>query len=172
MSSSAIQNIVDKLRCQYLRKSTHANYYNVWKTFNTFNLHLDKMPRSWEDRLTLFIGYLVSQNRKSSTIKSYISAIKAVLKYEKIILNEDKVMLAVLVKACKLQNDYLRPHLPVRKGLLYLMISSIGKFYGNNSQPYLETMYKAIFSTLYFVMFRIGELTQSQHIVKAKDVHI
>ena len=39
-------------------------------------------------------------------------------------------------------------------------------------QVYLKTMYQALFSTLYFGLFRIGELTFSDHIIKAKDVHV
>ena len=58
---------------------TKVNYRSVWHTFNDFFLKLDVKPSKWEDRLTLFIGHLISKNRKSNTIKSYISAIRAML---------------------------------------------------------------------------------------------
>ena len=40
------------------------------------------------------------------------------------------------------------------------------------TQPFLNCLYKAIFTTAYFGLIRIGEVTQSQHILKAKDVQI
>ena len=39
-------------------------------------------------------------------------------------------------------------------------------------QPYLTLLYRALFSTAYFGLFRIGELTKGMHPVLAKDVHI
>ena len=41
-----------------------------------------------------------------------------------------------------------------------------------NQQPYLATLYKSVLSTMYFGLFRIGEVTESDHVIKAKDVHI
>ena len=40
------------------------------------------------------------------------------------------------------------------------------------SQPYLIALFLAMFSTAYFGLFRVGELTKSEHVVKALDVHI
>ena len=39
-------------------------------------------------------------------------------------------------------------------------------------QPYLLTLYQAMMSTAYYRHFRIGEITASDHVVKAVDVHI
>ena len=39
-------------------------------------------------------------------------------------------------------------------------------------QPYLATLYTAFFTTMYFGMFRIGELVASQHVIKVKDVQL
>ena len=41
-----------------------------------------------------------------------------------------------------------------------------------SQQPYLEVLFKALFRTAYFGLFRVGELTSSDHIVLAKDAHI
>ena len=172
ISTSAIQAIVDKLKCQSHRESTRNNYYGIWKSFNEYNLKLDIKPSSWEDRLTLFMGCLICMNRKSTTIKSYISAIKVVLKYEKIYLNEDKVLLASLITACRLQNDVVKPHLLICKGLLNIIIETMDHTYECNAQPYLTTLFKALFVTAYYGLFRIGEITASQHVVCACDVHV
>ena len=39
-------------------------------------------------------------------------------------------------------------------------------------QPYLLMMYKAIFLMAYYSLFWIGEISFSNHVIKAKDVHI
>ena len=127
----------------------------------------------------LFVGYLVQGKKKSSTIKSYISAIRSVLKEDDEVLNENKYLLTSLTKACRYINDHVRTRLPIKKHLLNQILQTIHKIYLPDSQPYLVTLYKAIFSTAYFGLFRIGELTESHHAangsnhaVKAKDVHI
>ena len=53
----------------------------------------------------LFVAYLVNEKRQSSTIKSYISAIKNVLHDDGVVLNQDTFLLNALTKACKLKND-------------------------------------------------------------------
>ena len=100
ISTAAIEDIIEKLKQQKHRSSTKQTYYAVWKNFNEFFIKLDNKPSSWEDHLVLFIRYLVSNNRKSATIKSYISAIRSVLADDGIILNEDKVLLTSITKAC------------------------------------------------------------------------
>ena len=40
-----------------------------------------------------------------------------------------------------------------------------------HDQAYLEAMYKAIYSTGYYALLRVGEMGYSRHVLKAKDVH-
>ena len=51
------------------------------------------------------------------------------------------------------------------------MMKSVDKMFVS-PQPYLETLYKAMLSMAYFGLFRVGEITQSPHVMKAADVHI
>ena len=99
------------------------NYYGVWKTFNKFFTRLDIKPNNWEDRLTLFIAYLIETKKKSSTIKSYVSVIKAVLLDIKVELNGDRVLLAALTKACKIKNDQIKVKLPINHGFLNILLT-------------------------------------------------
>ena len=170
ISTSEIQTIVDKLKYGDQRLSTKNIYHSVWKHFNEFFIKLDSKPSSWEERLILFVGHLINNNRKSSTIRSYISAIKAVLAKDGHSLNEDKVLLKSLTRACKLENDTVKTRLPIQKGMLYIILGSLSEVYQN--QPYLMKLYRELFTTAYFGMMRVGELTASQHTLKAKDVHI
>ena len=79
ISTAMINNIINELRNGARRLTTRKNYYSVWKCFNKFYIRLDRKPETWEERLVLFVGYLVEGKKKSQTIKSYISAIRAVL---------------------------------------------------------------------------------------------
>ena len=167
-----MEHIVDKLRYQQHRNSTKSNYYGVWKSFNQFYIKLDKKHKSWEDRLILFVAYLIDTGKKSTTIHSYISAIRAVLRNEGCMLNDNNVMLSALTRVCKLHYDTFKVRLPIRKSLLNILLVSIKKLFKKNPQPYLECMYETIFLTGYYGLFRIGELTESNHVLLANDVHI
>ena len=89
-----ISSIVEQLKHNQHRNSTKKCYYAVWKLFNEFFMKLDLKPKKWEDRLTLFVGYLIENEKQSSTVKSCISAIKAVLKMNGIKITEDEYLLA------------------------------------------------------------------------------
>ena len=153
-----------------VRDTTRSNYYSVWKSFNEFFIRLDVKPEAWEDRMILFAGYLAEHNRKSATIKSYMSAIKSVLRDDGVIISEDKFLLASITKACSFKNDRIATRLPIQKGVLKLLLDSLNSIF--MAQPYLLAMYQALFATAYFGLFRVGELTSGDHPVRAKDVHI
>ena len=128
ISMSDIQSIVEQLKLQRHRQSMKDNYYGIWKTFNQFFIRLDIKPTSWENRLTLFVAYLIQNKRKSTTIKCYIFAIRAVLRNGGIKLKEDKVLLASLTQACHLHYDHVGMHLSIRKMLLLVLLKSLDKF--------------------------------------------
>ena len=73
--------------------------------FNEFFLKLDEKPNTWSERLNLFVAYLADSNKKSTTIKSYASAIKAILFQAGIDLDEDRLTINSVAKACKLHKD-------------------------------------------------------------------
>ena len=164
---------MEQLRLQQHRDSTKRNYYAVWKVFNEFIIRLDRKPKSWENRLTLFIGHMIATDKQSSMVKSYISAVKAVLKSHGIKIAEDQYLLLSLTRACKLKNDRVKIRLPIQKTLLGVILNRIQiHFLHELNQPYLAILYKTIISTMYFRLFRISEVAQGQHQVLARDVHI
>ena len=163
--------IMEKLKYQHHRSSTQTKYYGVWKNFNQFHIHLDRKPGTWEERLYLYVMYLVNNNKKSGTVASYISAIKAVLLNDGVELNENRLLLAALIRACKLKNDHVQTRLPIQKKLLQLLIKTIPQVF-KSPQPYLAILYQVMVLTAYFGLFRVGEITLSDHIIKAEDVYI
>ena len=113
LSTAAITAIMEKLKSDNVRDSTKRNYYSVWHTFNEFFVRLDVKPNNWEDRIALFVTYLVHKQYRSQTVQSYISAIRGVLKLEQIKVKEDKFLLSALTRACKLKNDRIKARLPI-----------------------------------------------------------
>ena len=165
-----IKNIVERLKLQCHRSSTQKSYHRTWASFNKFYLQLDVKPSSWESCLILFVGYLVNKNQKPATIKSYISAIKSVLESEGNPISEDRAVLNALVKACKLKNDRIYTNFPIKKGLMTLVVKHMDVLF--KDQPYLAHLYKTMYATAYYGLFRVGEITLSEHVVKATDVSV
>ena len=172
ISTDDMTAIVEQLCMQQHRDSTKKNYYMVWKLFNQFCIRLDRKPDNWESRLTLFMGYLIHNNKQSSTVQSYISVIKTTLKANKIDIAEDQYLLMSLTRACHLKNDRVHTRLPIRKGMLSVLLQQVSKYYTARNQPYLVKLYQALFSTMYFGLFRISEVASGEHAVKACDIHI
>ena len=172
ISTNAVLEIVDKLRREARRESMRKNYYSVWKNFNQFHLKLDIKPSSWEERITLYAGYLIDQNKKATTVKSYISAIKAVLLEIDVEVNENRYLLSSLTKACRYVNAKVRTRLPIYKELLQVILNSTNEYFLNINQPYLACFYKAIFAVSYYGLLRVGEVTTGSHPIAARNVHI
>ena len=165
-------NIVEKLKVQGVRDSTKRIYYSVWKNFNQFFIKLDIKPPTWEERLTLYVAHLVNTGHRSQTCKSYISAIKKVLAEDSVELSINKCLLASLTRAWKLKNDRVIARLPIQKGLLELIISKTKQYFDAINQDYLATLYCTMFSTAYYGLFRVGEITAGEHPVMVKDVMV
>ena len=166
-----MEHILDRLKMQRIRNSTAKNYLAVWRIFNKFLIRLDRKPDLWEDRVALFCAYMIDQQGKQSqTIKSYVSAIKSVLKDDGYQWDDNKLLLGALTKACKLVNDRVRTQLPITQGLLELILFELERVL--DGQSYLIILYRAMFALGYYGLFRVGELAWSDHVMKAKDVHV
>ena len=139
-----MERYVNILRMNKHRASTKHNYYIVWKIFNEFFIILDIKPDSWEKRLVLYVGFLISDKKKSTSIQSYISAIKLVLKDDGIQLNEDTYLLTSLMKACKYVNDKVFTRMPIQKSLVNLMLDETNNFFEDKNQNYLAILYREI----------------------------
>ena len=159
--------ILEGLKSKTVRESTSHTYLVIWRQFNQFLIRLDWRPNSWEERVTLFCAHLIQKSCQSSTIKSYISAIKRVLKLDGYIWNERKILVSTLTQACKLQNDQVKCRLPIQKALFELILFELRRIM--DGQPYLLSLYMAAFSLAYYGLMRVGV---GHHAVKAKNIHI
>ena len=165
-----ITQIVEQLKMHQHRDSTHKNYYLVWKLFNEFIIKLDIRPDTWEDRLTMFVGHIISEHKQSAMVKSYISAIKAVLKMNNIKIEEDRYLLASLICACRLQNDTVHARFPIQKPMLHVILGRVAGHFG--CQPYLSLLYRTLFCIMYYGLLRVSEVTSGSHPVLASDIQI
>ena len=170
-----VQNVLTRLQGRQTRASTTSNYLSVWRHLNKFIINLDsKENLSWEQKTALFGAYLVDcRGVQSTTLKSYFSAIKHILKQDGYQWDENKVLLSALVKSCKLENDKVKIKLPIQKGLLEQILFEVERYYSEvKVQPYLETLYKTIFCLGYYGMLRVGEISLSEHVIKACNIHV
>ena len=61
ISTTNMERIVAKLMAVQHRDSTAKNYLSIWRQFNKFMIRLARKPRLWEDRTTLFVGFLIEK---------------------------------------------------------------------------------------------------------------
>ena len=152
ISSSHMEQIIDKYRLKRIRQSTTDNYIAVWRLFNKFLIRRDRRPTKWEDSLALYCAYLIENGNQSSTVKSYVSAIKSILKDDGYSWNENTLLISSLTRACKLVNDSVRCRLPIQSRLLDMILFETHRYFGSSGQIYLQKMYKALFSLAYYGM--------------------
>ena len=166
-----MDQILYKLENRQTRTSTSDNYLTVWRQFNQFLIRLDRIPSSWEDRVSLFCAHLIEDKEvQSSTLKSYISAIKHMLKLVHYEWKDERIWLHALVRSCKIKNDRVATRLPIQFDLLEELLFEIEREYP--TQPYLKILFQAIFAISYYGLMCIGEVTDGKHVEKAKDIYI
>ena len=165
-----MRQIIEHLKSVKHRESTRKNYLAVWRKFNEFVIQLDARPKFWEDRASLFGAYMVSRGIQSSTLRSYMSAIKGTLVDAGYAWDDNRLLLSTLIRGCRVINDKVRTRLPIQIGLLEILLFELKRLY--HAQPYLEVLYQTIFITCYYGLLQIGEATFSPHCLLAKDVHI
>ena len=171
ISTEYMNLVLEKLKQAKNRDSTKAVYHNIWKNFNKFVFKLDKKPKAWEDRTALYCAFLADNGAQSSTIKTYVSAIKLVLKDDDYEWDDSKILLTSITRGCRVINDRLCYRRPIKVSLLEMLLFEVDRLW-DGAQPYLQLMYKTLFAISYYGLMRVGEVTKSTHVLKAKDVFI
>ena len=133
------------------------------ETIYNFIIKSDRRPESM-----LFLAHMINERGlQSNTCKSYVSAIKRTLIDDGYEWKDDRMLLGALTRACKLVNDQVKTRLPIKCNLLELLLFEIQRQYGASGQIFLKTLYQAMFALAYYGMLRIGEITESEHSLKA-----
>lgn len=100
-----------------------------------------------------------------------MSAIRYVLRHDGIEVNNTCCKLSSIIRAYKIHNDVVTVRRPIMSGLLKLILIQVDKKFYDQGQPYLASLYKAIFVSAYYGLMRISELV-GRHAVNTEDVHI
>ena len=170
ISTTYINNLLEQLKAEGNKDTTKMSYYKTWRKFNQFVIRLDYIPKLWEDKTCLYCTYLICEKQlQSSTVRSYVSAIKSVLKADGYEWDDGKMLLNTLTKSCKIKNDRVKTRLPIQRGLLEMILFEIRRKF--SAQPYVEALYISAFLLAYYGLLRVGEITYSPHALKAADVH-
>ena len=140
-----------------------------WKNFNNFIIKLDRRPKDWEQGVSWYASHLFKHKFQSSTIKSYISAIKATLMNDDYPWDDGKVMFNTIINSCSIVNDVVQNKLPIQNGLLEMLLFELERKY--SALEYHEKLYKAFFCVAHYGMFRMCELAKGSHTLLAKDIH-
>ena len=170
ISSVKMNTILESLKHRTTRDSTLQNYITIWRCFNKFLMKLDRRPPSWEDQIALFAAHQIQAGTQSSMLRLYFSALKKILRDDGYKLNEDLTLFSSLARACKLENDILRMRFPIHINFLEILVFELERIFID--QRYLELLYKSIFLISYYGLFRIGEVTKSNHVIKAADFYL
>ena len=82
-----------------------------------------------------------------------------------------EALFSSITKTCQLENDQVKLRLPIRKRLLEVYLCELQRKLAKLNQPYLEILYITAYLFAYFGMMRVGEITLSDHVIKAKDIY-
>ena len=160
------------IRGQKHRKSTKSTYHKVWQKFNNFLIQLDKIPQDWESRLALYVTHMYLEKMKSTTIRSYVCAVRSILADDGYELKESKMLFSALTRATRLCNDRVINRFPIQKGLLRLLLFEFDRILNEKAQQdYLTKMYQCMAIFGYYGLLRIGEMATGQHPILACNVH-
>lgn len=160
LSLQLFNRVVDRLQNADVEWSTKKNYYKVWCLFNRFLLCFDDLPTSWEEKLVLFAAFNVEIGNAPATIASYMSGIRYMLRHDGIEISNTSCKLALIIRACKINNDEVSMRRPIRKKLLRPLMKAVERFM-KKGQIFLSRLYKAMLVAGYYGYLRVGEMTKS-----------
>lgn len=153
-----------------LRPSSQKMYHKIWTNFLAFLHDFKNLPQKWEDKMVMYAAHLGNIGEFSQTVALYMSAIRYKLRKDGLEIPDKNFEIASIIRTCKLKNDTVRYRCGLTKKMTEDLILALDKMFRKNGQEYLFILYRAVFLTAYYGMFRIGELGHSEHVLKAADV--
>ena len=86
--------------------------------------------------------------------------------------DDSAVLVKSLTRACRLINDRVTDRFPITWKLLEMILFEVERTFYRAGQYFLGDLYKAVFVLCYYGMMRVGEVTESPHVLKAKDTYV
>lgn len=75
-----------------------------------------------------------------------------------------------IIRTCKLKNNRVFYQCGISKTMMKELLMTLKAELKDKGQNYLFYLYRAVFLTAYYGMFRIGEIAQGPHSIKQQDV--
>ena len=152
-----------------MAKSTWVDYSAKFKIFIGFSNGLGHLPEL--QKLSLFIAELYRNNLCVATVRSYLSAISFHYKLTGCIDVTKDPLILMAVKGLGRKMSGKRPiRKPITLNLLHALIFEVGR---RSSSVYEATLFKALFSVMYYAALRVGEVGwsgTSKHALRADGV--
>lgn len=172
LSTEFFEKVLQELEFRAVEDSTMHVYMTAWRSMQDFYCRLDRKPKPWDQRMSLFIAYMIKKRFEKATIQTYISGIKYVLRnILHINVDDNAFRFTALIKSARYKNNKINLRMPIKINLLNRILDEVEKIPRFGNQPYLVALYRAMFASAYYGLLRVGEMTGS-HAVTAKNVHI
>lgn len=160
------------MKNQDVEDSTRESYHNTWTNFLNFLQEFDELPNNWEDKMVMYAAHLGNTGTGPATISSYMSAIRYKLRKDGFKISEHSLEIASIIRSAKKLNNRMILREPIHKHMLKQLLDVAEAHFKQVGQLYLCKLYRAMLVTAYYGFMRIGEITDSKHVFKEKDLHI
>lgn len=153
-----------------IEDSTKETYHTIWLGFLRFLDGFKDLPKDWEQKMVMYAAHLGNTGNQAPTVSSYMSAIKYKLKKDGVIIPDKNFEIASIIRTCKIKNNAVFYRCGINKPMMKNLVAILKKDCNDKGQEYLFKLYRAMFWTAYYGMFRISELTESKHALKFQDM--
>lgn len=162
--------VVEGMKNGDLRDSSKVMYHSIWQNFLQFLQGFKNLPAKWEDKMVMYAAHLGNIGEFSQTVSSYMSAIRYKLRKDGVHIPDRNFEIASIIRTCKLKNDQVHYRCGISKNMTKELVRAVKELFLDQGQEYLYYLYRAVFLTAYYGMFRIGEIGESPHALKSADV--
>lgn len=153
-----------------LQQTSSYTYHLVWRQFLNFLGGFKNLPELWEQKMVMFAAHLGNEGCQPGTVSSYMSAIRYKLRKDGVDIPDKNFEIASIIRTCKMKNNRVFYRCGITKPMMKDLLLALKRTLKDKGQEYLFYMYRAVFLTAYYGMFRIGEIAQGPHTMKFCDV--
>lgn len=153
-----------------LENSTSATYHSIWRNFLLFLEGFKNLPKDWEQKMVMYAAHLGNEGNTAPTVSSYMSAIRYKLRKDGVEIPDKNFEIASIIRTCKIKNNRVFYRCGINKVMMKDLVACLDRLYKQEGQTYLYYLYRAMLWTAYYGMFRISEITDSNHVLKTQDV--
>ena len=151
-----------------ISKDTANQYNRVWKDLQEFCTNVLKRHFSAsEENIALYISHLDLKNLQPSTIQSHLSAISFLSQMNNMQDHTGSFNVEKIMKSLHKKSHTTDTRLPINQNLLNSIIYITAT---QCDSVYESALYRAMFSLSYYALLRVGECTQSKHVLTTNNV--